>query len=173
MVVVLQMPAMRVVISWRRTRSIAAGGLGYSLSFLLFAAAPFVLPSLVPIYLCGCMILYTLAEIIYGPTSSALAAATAPIGMQGRYLAIFQLSLASAATITPALAGSLLATSPQGLWLLLALLMVGAAALIVLLERRLPQAALRAAKGATTTRSQQKTGNLECPKPCVCKSTLS
>lgn len=173
MVVVLQMPAMRVVISWRRTRSIAASGLGYSLSFLLFAAAPFLPPSLLPIYLCGCMILYTLAEIIYGPTSSALAAAIAPAGMQGRYLATFQISLASAAAITPALAGSLLATSPQGLWLLLALLMIGAAALIVLLERGLPEAALRTAKGATSAMAQQKPGDLECSEPCACKSGLS
>ena len=173
MVVVLQMPVMRVVNSWQRTRNIAASGLGYGLSFLLFAVAPFVATGLLPIYLCTCMILYTLAEIIYGPTSSALAAAIAPIGMQGRYLAIFQLSLASAATVTPALAGSLLATSPQGLWLLLALLMVGAAALIVLLERGLPQAALRTAKGATTTSVQQRAGDLECSKPCACKSGLS
>jgi MFS family permease len=173
MVVVLQMPVMRVVNSWQRTRNIAASGLGYGLSFLLFAVAPFVATGLLPFYLCMCMILYTLAEIIYGPTSSALAAAIAPIGMQGRYLAIFQLSLASAATVTPALAGSLLATSPQGLWLLLALLMVGAAGWIVLLERGLPQAALRTAKGATTTSVQQRAGDLECSKPCACKSGLS
>lgn len=167
MVVVLQIPVVRVVTSWRRTRIMAAGGLGYGLSFLLFAAAPFVSLGLVPLYLCVCMILYTLAEIIYAPTSTALAAATAPIGMQGRYLAIFQLSLASAATITPALAGSLLAANPRGLWLLLALLMVGGAALIVLLERGLPEAALRTARGATTTRAQQEAGDLECPEPCM------
>jgi hypothetical protein len=70
-------------------------------------------------------------------------------------------------TITPALAGSLLAANPQGLWLLLALLMVGAAVLIVLLERGLPEAALRTARGATTTRAQQEAGDLECPEPCV------
>jgi MFS family permease len=96
-----------------------------------------------------------------------LAAATAPIGMQGRYLATFQLSLASAATITPALAGSLLAANPRGLWLLLALLMVGAATLIVLLERVLPVAALRTARRATMTRAQQEAGDLECPEPCM------
>src|SRR6185437_4907511 len=87
MVVVLQLPVMRAVASWRRTRSMAAGGLGWSLSFLLFAAALLLPPTLVPLYLCGCMILYTLAEMIYAPAASALAAAMAPVGMAGRYLA--------------------------------------------------------------------------------------
>lgn len=151
-IVVLQMPVARGVASWRRTRSLAAGGVGYGIAFLFFAAAPVVSPSLLPAYLCGCMILYTLAEIICAPTSTSLAAAIAPAGMQGRYLALFQLSLAGAATITPSLAGALLAVSPQGLWMLLALLMVGAAALIVTLERGLPERALRiASSGATTT----------------------
>jgi len=104
------------------------------------------------------MILYTLAEMIYAPAASALAAAMAPVGMAGRYLALFQLSLAGAATITPALAGSLLAANPQALWLLLAPLMVGAAAWVVLLEPAFPHAALRTAGGAATTQPQPVAG---------------
>jgi hypothetical protein len=50
--------------SVRLPRELGNGGLGYSLSFLLFVAAPFVPSGLVPLYLCVCMILYTLAEII-------------------------------------------------------------------------------------------------------------
>lgn len=173
MIVALQIPVVRVVASWRRTRSMAAGGLGWGLSFLLFAAAPLLSPTTLPLYLCACMIVYTLAEIIYAPTSSALAAAAAPIGLQGRYLAIYQLSIAGAATITPTLAESMLTANPQALWLLLAPLMVGAVVLIYSLERRLPEGALRAARGATTTKPQRETGERACSEPSMsCKIQL-
>jgi MFS family permease len=154
MIVVLQMLVARGVASWRRTRSLVAGGLGWSLSFLLFAVAPLVSPTLLLFYLCGSLIVYTLAEIVYAPASTSLAAAMAPVGMQGRYLALFQLSQAGASTIAPALAGSLLALTPQGLWLFLALLMGGAAAWIVWLERRLPETALRATRPEEATKLQ-------------------
>jgi MFS family permease len=138
MIVLLQVPATRAVTSWRRTRILAAGAVGYAFSFLLFAAAPLLPSNAIALYLCGCMLVYTVAEIIFVPTFAAITAALIPIGMQGRYLAIFQLSRASAATITPAVSGSLLALAPQGLWLLLALLTFGTLALLRRLERRLP-----------------------------------
>jgi MFS family permease len=154
MIVVLQMPLVHVLASWRRTRILGASGLGYGLSFLLLAAAPLLPPNLLPWYLCGCMMLYTLAEIVSIPTLIALAAALVPTGMQGRYLAIFQLAPVTAATITPTLSESLLTASPQGFWLLLAALMVGAAALLYWLEQRLPEAALRATREAGTIPSE-------------------
>jgi MFS family permease len=153
MIVVFQLPVARMIATWRRTRILAAGALIYALSFLLFAVAPLLPFNTLPLYLCACMALYTLAEIVYAPTFVTVAAALIPVGMEGRYLAVFQLFRVSAATITPALSGSLLAIAPQGLWLIVASLMFAAAGLFKALERRLPKDALRSAGVAATSPS--------------------
>jgi MFS family permease len=150
MIVVLQVPVARMMASWRRTRVLAAGALGYALSFLLFAFAPLLSVSAAPLYLCGCMSLYTLAEIIYAPIFVTLSAALVPSGMEGRYLAVFQLFRVSAATVTPTLSGFLLAIAPEGLWLVIAAPMVAAAGLFRVIGRRLPREALRAASATAT-----------------------
>jgi hypothetical protein len=148
MIVVFHLPVARTIATWRRTRILAAGALVSALSFLLFAVAPLLRFNTLSLYLCARMALYTLAEIVYAPTFVTVAAALIPVGMEGRYLAIFQLFRVSAATITPALSGSLLAISPQGLWLIVASLMCAAAGLFTVLERRLPKDALRAGLAA-------------------------
>lgn len=103
------------------------------------------------------MILYTLAEIIYAPTSFALAAvcASASAGSQGRYLAVYQLSIAGAATFTPVFAEVLLTANPPMLWLVLFPLMGLAALLIYWLGPRLPDAAPGASRGSATQRLEQ------------------
>lgn len=161
MIVVLQMPIVRAVASWRRTHTMAVGGLGWGLSFLLFAAAPFVPLGVLPFYLCASVILYTLAELIYAPTSFALAGAIAPVGLQGRYLAIYQLSMAGAATFTPIFAGALLAANPQMLWVILFPMMGGAALLLVSLGRRFPDSALRTSRAPATTIAQRAVEKVE------------
>lgn len=155
MIVALQMPIVRALASWRRTRAMAVGGLGWGLSFLLLAAAPFLAPGILPFYLCGCVILYTLAEIIYAPTSFALAAACATVGSQGRYLAVYQISIAGAATFTPIFAEALLTANPPMLWLVLFPLMGLAALLIYWLGGRLPDAAPGASRSSAMQRLEQ------------------
>jgi MFS family permease len=158
MIVVFQLPVARMIATRRRTRILAAGGLVYALSFLLFAVAPLLPSNTLPLYLCACMALYTLAEIVYAPTFVTVAAALIPVGMEGRYLTVFQLVRVSAATITPALSGSLLAIAPQGLWLIMASLLFAAAALFKALDRRLPKGALRSAGVAATSPSEDEAG---------------
>jgi ethanolamine transporter EutH len=138
MIVVFQLPVARMIATWRPTRILATGALVYALSFPLVAVAPLLPFNTLLLYLWARMALYTLAEIVYAPTFVTVTTALIPVGMEGRYLAVVQLFRVSAATITPALSGSLLAISPQGLWLIGASLMCAAAGLFRALERRLP-----------------------------------
>lgn len=61
--------------------------------------------------------------------------------------------------------------NPQGLVLLLALLMTGAAGWIALLEHRLPEAALRTGRGIATMKVQHEAGELAYHEPCACQSS--
>jgi MFS family permease len=63
------------------------------------------------------VIIITIGEMIFFPTSSALAASFAPANMRGRYMAIANLAWAIPATVGPGLAGLILdGDHPQWLW---------------------------------------------------------
>ena len=63
------------------------------------------------------VIIITIGEMIFFPTSSALAASFAPADMRGRYMAIANLAWAIPATVGPGLAGLILdGDHPQLLW---------------------------------------------------------
>ncbi|MEV0388524.1 MFS transporter [Nonomuraea sp. NPDC050643] len=124
----------------RRTRARAmawAGGL-WALWCAASAAAA-LLPSgaLVP-FLVAVVVCYTLAEMIYGPASNALAADAAPAGSRGTYLAAFQYSFAGANIVAPGLFGLLFSQDRLLPWLAVGLLAALGAVLMLRLERRLP-----------------------------------
>jgi MFS family permease len=63
------------------------------------------------------VIIITIGEMIFFPTSSALAASFAPADMRGRYMAVANLAWAIPATVGPGLAGLILdGDHPQWLW---------------------------------------------------------
>ena len=63
------------------------------------------------------VIIITIGEMIFFPTSSALAASFAPADMRGRYMAVANLAWAIPATVGPGLAGLILdGAHPQLLW---------------------------------------------------------
>lgn len=174
LIVLAQVPVMGLLASRRRTRAMMAAGLGYAAVFLCLAGARLVPASALLAYLCATMLLSTAAELILAPSIVALAAAVAPASLRGRYLALSGLSGSAAMAITPLLATALLAARPAALWLTLAPLMVGAAASVSLLERRLPVSALRAPAEATSPQSEPRASAASdgVAEPClvVCSS---
>jgi len=65
------------------------------------------------------VVIITIGEMIFFPTSSALAANFAPVDMRGRYMAVANLAWAIPATIGPGAAGLILdGNHPQLLWVI-------------------------------------------------------
>ncbi|WP_247706287.1 MFS transporter [Streptomyces liliiviolaceus] len=122
-----------------RARAMAwAGGL-WAL-WCAASASAVLLPSraLVP-FLVAVVVCYTLAEMVYGPASNALAADAAPTGSRGTYLAAFQYSFAGANVLAPTLFGVLFSRDRLLPWLAVGLLAALGAALMLLLAPRLPR----------------------------------
>jgi MFS family permease len=90
---------------------------------------------------------YALAELIHDPTSSALAAETAPDAFRGRYLVIFQISWSIAAILAPGLFTLLFTVQPVLPWLVVAGLILVASLTIFWIEPHLPQSAVRVPTG--------------------------
>ncbi|MEV4088353.1 hypothetical protein AB0J43_49655, partial [Nonomuraea fuscirosea] len=106
----------------------------------LASAVAVLLPAqvLVP-YLVAVVLCYTVAEMISGPATNALAADAAPAGSRGTYLASFQYSFAIANILAPGLFGLLFNQNRLLPWLVVGLLAALGAVLMLRLERRLPQ----------------------------------
>ena len=144
MVVVLQMPLMRLLMKHKRTSGIFGGGLVFAGSFLLFLAALAVPGWLLIPYLAIVMVIYTVGELLLSPSQIGLSMALAPEELRGRYMAVFSLSFGISATLAPALFTSLLALGPLMLWIPLTVLIAGTACMTLVLERHLPAHTLRA-----------------------------
>lgn len=144
MVVVLQMPLMRLLMKHKRTRGILAAGLVFAFSFLLFLAALVVPGWLLIPYLVIVMVIYTVGELLLSPSQVGLSMALAPEELRGRYMAVSSLSYGISSTLAPALFTLLLTLSPLMLWVPLAVLIAGTACMVLVLERHLPAHALRA-----------------------------
>lgn len=144
MVVVFQVPLMKVLNRFRRAQGIAAGGFTYALSYLLFAVAA-LLPgvALVP-FLVVSMVIYTLGELFLSPPSYALGLALAPERARGRYMAVFGLGGQLAFTLAPVFFTSALTFNIYVFWIGFAVLTAATAGAVLLLERRLPAHTQRA-----------------------------
>src|SRR5260370_17965029 len=144
MVVVLQMPLMRLLMRHKRTHGINAGGLVFAFSFLLFLAALVVPKVLLVPYLIVVMAIYTLGELLLSPSQVGLVMALAPEEMRGRYMAVSSLGSGLSGALPPVVFTSLLTLGPLQLSLPLTGLIVVAAFAILLLERYLPAHSLQA-----------------------------
>ncbi|YCK37907.1 MFS transporter [Actinomadura sp. ATCC 39365] len=138
-----QLPVRRWQRHARRTHAMALSGL-----ILMAACAAYAATALLPAGLArvGGLLVATLVltfgELMHTVPSWALAAATAPPALRGRYLAIYQQTWALAAVLAPAGFSALLGTAPPLLWLTLAALVGPAALALLRLARRLPPAAV-------------------------------
>lgn len=87
---------------------------------------------------------FTAAELLHAPASTALAAAAAPEGARGRYLAVFQYSFTIASIAAPAFFTTLASVTDALPWLVLAALNGSSVVVLLRLEQWLPAAAVRA-----------------------------
>ena len=106
--------------SCRRTRALAAASLLWVVGCALFAIAPLLPHVLLTPYLFGTVALYTLAGLIAGPITAALAVARSPAHLQGRYVAVHQFSWGLATAIAPIMFTLLFALGPAWPWVALA-----------------------------------------------------
>ncbi len=133
----------RLLESLRRTHTLALASMVWVLGSLLLALAPLLPSSFQVPYLFAVMAVYTLAGLMANPTTTALAAASSPPHLRGRYMAAYEFSVGIAGTISPTFFTLLYTLGPAWPWVVLAgpTLLVG---LLMLrfekLSARLPQA---------------------------------
>lgn len=143
LLVLTQSLVTRTVATRRRTRVLAAAGVLWVLWSLAMAAGPHVPhAALIPFLLVG-MLVFTVAEMMQSPTSTALAAAASVSELRGRYMAVYQYGYQVAKIIAPILFTQLFVVSPGLPWLVLAILTACTIPALLLLERSLPAEALR------------------------------
>ncbi|MGL5859410.1 MAG: MFS transporter [Angustibacter sp.] len=151
-IAVLQVPVTRVLVRFRRTRTVAAGAVVIGASFAGFALLDAVLgpaagsvSSATAVLLVGAFgatALFTLGELLHGASASALVSSAAPVATRGRYLSVYQFSWAVPTATAPAALTWLMSISATVMWIVLAAGVVGSALLVLRLERRLPREAV-------------------------------
>jgi MFS family permease len=91
---------------------------------------------------------FAIGECLHGAVQPTLVVDLADRRLLGRYMAISALSWQVGFMIGPAVGGVLLDTSPTGLWLAMAAVLVAGSALTLMLERGLPEPLRRVPHGA-------------------------
>lgn len=143
LVVLLQLPAVRLISRWGQRKALVIGSLGYLISFAACGLAWNHLSLL------ACVALITLCEILTAPAQQARVTALAPPDQVSRYTGAFGLFQGAAQTVGPVLGVFLLETvSPRGAWFALATL--GLAAALLYRTQAVPS---RASRGFTGVRS--------------------
>ena len=135
-IVLLQMPAARLVQGRRRMRGYGLMGMLFAAGFLGVVGARSTGSTVFVLALA--MLLFGIAECFLGPVRGALTAELAPEGSIGRYSALaagaFQVGMAGGR----ALGGVMLDLSAAGLWWIAAGVAVGSTVLALRSERRMP-----------------------------------
>ncbi|WP_306747981.1 MFS transporter [Saccharothrix yanglingensis] len=139
---------------FRRTRVLMLAACLWSVWGFSFAAlAPGGPVWLLPVLAGGAALLFTAAEILHGPTSTALVNDLAPVAARGRYLAAFQYSFTASGIVAPLFFTALFDLRPGLPWLVLGLVNLGALAGVRAFERvageRRPGDAVRAGPGVS------------------------
>jgi MFS family permease len=125
LVVFCELPLTTITRRFPARRVMALGYLVVGTGFALNAFAHTV-PALV-----GCMIIFTLGEMLTLPVSSAYIASLAPPHMRGRYMGVSGLMWGVALVVSPGLGMKLLALNPAALWFSCGALGVLAAVIIL------------------------------------------
>ena len=133
---VLSPPVAKLLQRFRRTRVIIFAGALWSLwSFAFASIGPGL--SVWPLLglIGGAALLFTFAEVVYGPASMALVNAIAPTAARGRYLAAFQYSFVASGIVAPVFFTALFHVRPELPWIVLGFVNLVALAGIYLFER--------------------------------------
>jgi MFS family permease len=139
-VVLLQLPATRLVEGRRRIPLLALVGVCSAAAWLLLPVAGLWLAGAAAFALLAIAVsVFALGETLHGAVQPALVVDLADPGLLGRYMATSALSWQVGFTIGPAAGGALLAVSPVGLWLTMAGVLLAAGIATLSLERGLPE----------------------------------
>jgi MFS family permease len=148
-IVLLQLPLTRLAEERRRMPFFALIGVVSAAAWLLVPASSLWLSGVDSFALLAVAVsIFAVGECLHGAVQPTLVVDLADPKLLGRYMAVSALSWQVGFMIGPAVGGVLLATSPAGLWLVMAsvLLLAGLAALP--LERALPEHLRLAPHGA-------------------------
>lgn len=127
LIVALQLPALRWVRHWRRTRALATAAALWGASWLLLGLAPST-----PVALAFAA-LFGLGEVFQSPAMGPLVNALASDELRGRYNALSGATFSVAFVLSPALSGALIGNGLGRLWI--ALLVAGSAVTAVVMLR--------------------------------------
>jgi MFS family permease len=138
-IVIVQIPAVRVVARMRRTHAFAATSGLFAIALLAVLPATlihsrFAATSL----LVGVAIVFAFGEITHILVLGPLVSEMAPAHLLGRYLSLYSLTFSGSLALGPAIGGYLLQTSPDAIWWVGALAVVLAGAFLLRLGDRIP-----------------------------------
>ena len=129
MVVLFQFWITRKVLRFKPMYLMAIGSLLYGIGYAMYG---FV--SLYGLFLAA-MVIITIGEMVNAPTSQSVVANIAPVNMRGRYMAIFGLTWAIAASVGPLIAGVVMDNyDPNWVWYGAGILALIAAASFLMLN---------------------------------------
>ncbi|MFJ9951757.1 MFS transporter [Kitasatospora sp. NPDC091207] len=130
LVITLQLAIVLRLADRSRRAVLAASGVVLALSYLGFWAAAAIGGTAGAATLAAVSVLFTLGEILYSGSGTALVAATAPPGLLGRALARWEFSMGIGRALAPVVLTTLLAVGPGALWPVLAVATLLAAAAV-------------------------------------------
>lgn len=130
LITALQRSATSFVSSFRRSKTLVAAAAAMLLSIVCVALVNNTPGWAIAMTLLA-MAMFSLGEVLSGPTANALVVALAPEGHEGRYLSIFQLMWIVSTALGPLLVGALFQVSVLYLWgVLSAAIALGGAAFL-------------------------------------------
>ncbi|MFI5614938.1 MFS transporter [Amycolatopsis sp. NPDC051903] len=133
-ITLLRAPAVRLAAPFRRTRVLTAAAGMWAAWCGLFALLVPGQPGWVLPVLLVATVLFSAAEAVHAPVSTALAEELSPTGARGRYLAVYQYSFTVAGLVAPAFFTSLFEVRYWLPWLVLAVVNALAGLAVRLLE---------------------------------------
>ena len=116
-IVIAQIPAVRVVAKMRRTHAFAAASALFAVGLLAVLPATLIHSELVATSLLAAVaIVLASGEIAHILVLGPLVADMAPAHLLGRYLSLYSLTFTASLALGPAIGGLLLQTSPDAIW---------------------------------------------------------
>jgi MFS family permease len=149
-ILLVQLPAAKVLQGRRRTRALAVTGVIWAISWSMALVAGFTSAALAATtILILVAVVFGIGECLLGVVQGPLVADLAPERVRGRYTALWLTTTQLGLTIGPAVGAFLLAWSSTALWTTAAVVCVVSGVAGLLLERVLPPAALHTPVPAT------------------------
>jgi len=138
-VVIAQIPAVRVVARMRRARAFAVASALFAIALLAVLPATLIHSELAAAsLLAGVAIVFATGEVVHTLVLGPLVADMAPEHLLGRYLSLYGLTFTGSVALGPAIGGVLLQTSPDAIWWGGAIAVLLAGAVLLRLGDRIP-----------------------------------